>query len=109
MVRDLQRQVAALAGVVDHRLHRQVGGTLRPGSLAEDLFRRNRLVADLLQGEVAEVVVRPRGVEKIAGEQRVDVESRQPDAMAPQDESGPLQVVAGLRHAGVGKRLRQRA
>ena len=54
-------------------------------------------------------MVRPGGVEKIAGEQRVDVESLQRDAMAAEDESGLLQVVAGLRQAGVGERFRQRA
>ena len=101
----LQRQVAPFAGVLDHRVDRHVGEAGRPGALSDDFLQGDRLVADLLQGEVPQVVARAGGVQQVAGDQRVEVESGERDAVASEDQRGLLQVVADLRQAGVGQRL----
>ena len=105
----LQRQVAPLARVLDHRVDRHVGGAERLRALADDLLERDRLVADRLQGQVAQVVARAGGVHQIAGNQRVEVEPVQGDAVTAQEQNGLLEVVPDLRHPGVGERSGQGA
>ena len=54
-------------------------------------------------------MARAGGVQEIAGEQRVDVESVERHAVAPEDQRGLLQVVSHLGQAGVRQRPRQGA
>ena len=103
----LQPQVALLAGVLEQHVHRHVGGADRFRTLADDLLERDRLVAHLLEGEVAEVVTRSGGVDEIAGEQGVDIETVEGDPVAVKHERRRFEVVSDLRNPGVGQHARE--
>ena len=95
-VRQLPRQVRALAGEVQRRLRRQLRNRHRLGAAAADVLLGQRLVAEMLERGSFERVARPRRVEQVAGEHRVERQPAQRDAVGLQHDGVELQIVADL-------------
>ncbi len=72
--RELPRQVGALAREIEGGLHRDVAKRQRLDALAADVFFRQRLVGRVLERQLFERVGRPRRVDQVAGDHRVEVE-----------------------------------
>ena len=91
--RQLQREVGAFAGVVERAVDGDVGERHRLGAAAADVLFAERLVAEVLDGQILERM-RDVGVEEIAGDHHVGVEAAQRDAVAREHDGVELEVVS---------------
>ena len=89
-VSQLQRQVDALAGVVEHRVRRQFLETHRLRAAPADLLLGERLVAKVLERVFLDDVGRPRGVQQVARQHRV--QGRRPAAGLPLAPAGAFRA-----------------
>src|SRR5207247_10755385 len=74
---ELPREIGALRGVIEGCFGRYVGERDRLRAAATYVFFHECLVARVLEGKILEPVFRSAGIDQIAREHRVDVESTQ--------------------------------
>ena len=93
---ELPREIGALSGVIEGCFGRYVGERDRLRAAATYVFFDECLVARVLEGKILEPVFRSAGIDQIAREHRVDVESTQRDVVPGEHECVELHVVADL-------------
>ena len=98
-VGQLQREVRPLARVGEGGGERQRPERGRLGASPADVLFADRLVAEVLERRVFQPVLRPRRVEQVAGEHRVERETAERDALSGQHNRVRLEVVPDLAEA----------
>ena len=103
--RELPRQIRSFSRVAQQGLGRDVARPHRLGAGTQHVGFGHRLVAQVLEGGVRDAVLRPRGIQQVAGEHRVE-RHLHVDAVRRQRHQDRLRVVGQRAN---GRILQQRA
>ena len=107
--RELQREIGALAGVVERAADGNIGERDGLGAAPADVFLAERLVAAMFDRQILERVRGAVSVEQVAGEHHVGVETAQRNAVLREHDRIELEVMPDFAHRVIlEQRLQQR-
>ena len=93
----LQRQVGALAGVIENPCQRGLRKRNGLGAAAANVLLTQRLVPGMLEREILELVCRPGRIEQVARQHGVGFQPAQRHAVLREDDRIEFQIVPDLR------------